>query len=67
MDPEPDESVTAVEDAHLVTWQRDGSVWWGDTGKTTTFGDTDSPYLEHLQWHELLRRGPLTDATGRAS
>ena len=57
MDPEPGPEVTAVRDAHGVTWRREDTLWWGNIGHG---------YEDHRQWHELLARGPLTDASGEA-
>jgi hypothetical protein len=54
MDPEPGPEVTHVRDAHGVLWRHDDSGWWGDIGHG---------YDDFRQWHEVLRRGPLTDAS----
>ena len=63
MDPEPGPEVEAVRDSRGVLWLRGSGwpeLWWGDIGHTDEDG---LPCDDCRQWHELLRRGPLTDAT----
>ncbi|HKT03402.1 MAG TPA: hypothetical protein VJT31_28065 [Rugosimonospora sp.] len=55
MDGPPGPEVTAVRDRFGVRWRRDGDLWWGDIGHG---------YEDYRQWHEVLSRGPLTDASG---
>jgi hypothetical protein len=62
-DPEPGPDVTAVRDRLDVRWRRDAGLWWGDIGH---FGEDSEPYDDYRQWHEMLRRGPLTDASAEA-
>lgn len=55
--PEPGPEVTHVRDRLGVRWRRDVGIrdtWWGDIGHG---------YEDYRQWHELLQRGPLTDAS----
>jgi hypothetical protein len=52
-DPPPLD-VTEVVDRLDKTWRRDETdpdLWWGDVGHG---------YDDPRQWHELLRRGPIT-------
>lgn len=61
MDAPPGLEVTAVRDEHGVLWRRDPGIpdlWWGDIGHG---------YDDSRQWHELLRRGTLVDASGEAA
>jgi hypothetical protein len=60
---EPSPEVTHVRDRIGVVWRRDGDLWWGNIGHT---GEDGSPYEDFRQWHDIARRGPLTDATGEA-
>lgn len=52
---EPGPDVTHVRDTHGVVWRSQDGVWWADIGHG---------YEVYRQWHDLLRRGPLSDASG---
>jgi len=68
--PPPGHDVTHVDDNHGVRWVHDienPQTWWGFTGATTTVGDRDYPYPTYVDWWQLLRRGPITDATEAAA
>lgn len=54
----PGPEVTALQDSRSVLWTRDApdtDIWWGDLGHGY---DVDRTFAQ------LLRRGPLTDASG---
>lgn len=52
---EPGPDVTHVRDTCGVVWRRQDGVWWADIGHG---------YEVYRQWHDLLRRGTLSDASG---
>jgi hypothetical protein len=54
---EPGPEVTHVRDRFGRLCRRDGDLWWVDPGRG---------WEDYYRWHELLWRGPLTDATGDA-
>ncbi len=56
-DPEPGPEVTHVRDRHGVTWRHGDDLWWADIGKG---------YEDFRTWWDILRRGPLIDATEEA-
>jgi len=61
MDAEPGPDVTRVRDRFGILWRHDVlDLWLGHIGHTDENGQ---PYEDYRQWHELLRRGPLTDAS----
>jgi hypothetical protein len=60
MPNEPGPEVTAVRDCRNVRWGREGDLWSGEIGHTDEGGNS---YAVYRAWHELLKRGPLTNAT----
>lgn len=55
--PEPGPEVTAVRDRSGVLWRRQHMAW----SPNVDHGDE-----VHRHWYDLLRRGPLVDASGEA-